>query len=307
MNNGFTKIMSNPKNPEKLKGTKCKFCNVICNKKNCINRNCAMYQIHKAPSYEDIELPDYSKILGNNALVKLISDLVTRCIKMESEIAALKQKTNTKSRIQILDVLNDVTNIPKAQFCAWFRKIIITREILLSVFENDLNEGIKNAILQELAIKNEFKTKKKNSPIPIQSFVQKPNCLYIYDCIIPTKVVHTDDSNESTPTTTPLSVCDNTIVAQPNNQPKWSIMPQEYMEKMVSHISTKILAEFIVWQDENRLKIKQNEIMQNDEINYMTKINGYGTTIEKRSVEIKKWLFGKISQDIQPMMKPEFI
>ena len=166
-----------------------------------------------------------------------------------------------------------------------------------------------------------MKLKKKNAPIPIQSFVQKPNCLYIYDCIIPAKVVQIDDGTQSNDGTqskdgTQSNDCtqskdgtqskDN-IIEPIKNQPKWSIMPQEYMEKMVSHISMKILAEFLVWQDENRLKIKQNEIMQNDEINYMTKINGYGTTIEKRSVEIKKWLLGKISQDIQPMMKPEFI
>ena len=290
--NGFSQIMGNTENNKnniKLKGIKCKFCNVICKNKICINRNCAMYQLNKTPLISDQDLQNYDKILDNRELVNIIRNLEHRCSKMEKEIGALKTKTNTKLRIQIIDILNIVSNIPKMHFCSWFRNIIITREILLGVFENDLNDGIKNAILHDMR-----PSKKSASKIlPIQAFVQKPNCFYIYDYLTP--------KNDKVATSYSDTDTDNI-----KPEPKWTVIPNDYIEKMVSHISFKILAEFLVWQDENRTKIKKSENMQNDEINYMTKINGYGTTIEKRSIEIKKWLFGIIAQDIQPMIKPDY-
>jgi hypothetical protein len=287
--NGFSQIMGNTENRIKLKGTKCKFCNVICKNKICINRNCAMHQLNKTPLLNDSDLQNYDKILDNRELVNIIRILEHRCSKMEKEIETLKTKTNTKVRIQIIDILNNVSNIPKMQYCNWFRNIIITREILLSVFENDLNDGIKNAILHDMR-----PTKKSASKIlPVQAFAQKPNCFYIYDCLTP---------KNDKPTTSYSDIDTNNI----KPDPKWTVIPNDYIEKMVLHISFKILAEFLVWQDENRAKIKRSENMQNDEINYMTKINGYGTTIEKRSIEIKKWLYGIIAQDIKPMIKPEY-
>jgi hypothetical protein len=41
-------------------------------------------------------------------------------------------------------------------------------------------------------------------------------------------------------------------------------------------------------------------------VNFMMKINGHGVALEKRLVEIKKWVFSKLEENLRVVMECDF-
>lgn len=218
-----------------------------------------------------IRMPSMRELYG------LVKDLSYRLERTERELRNLKNVVNSKQKRAILEWLNQPAQIPAITFEGWWREIKAKESDILKVISRDLTEGILSCLDANI---NTMKP-------PIRCFAQKPNTFYIY--------------TEETGRTSSSSQPDGSVV------PVWRIMNHDQMEKMALHISQSLLREFLVWQ-----KTQQQQISEFDErsmdktVNFMMKINGNGMALEKRLVDVKKWLFAKIEENLRVVMECDF-
>jgi hypothetical protein len=142
-------------------------------------------------------------------------------------------------------------------FHEWYNSIKVDVNGLSKVFESNLTEGIKYIIKYSLL----------SDCKPLYAFTQKANYIYVYD----------DCPDE--------------------NKQSWMHFTSPQCEKLVQYISRQLLVEFIKWQKENQHLIVDNEMMKDKEIEYMVKINGSKISLEKRTAEIKKWMFSILQEE----------
>lgn len=100
---------------------------------------------------------------------------------------------------------------------------------------------------------------------PLRAFTQKPQTLYIFENDIWKPIQHYEFIN------------------------------------FISVLSHRILKKYLEWKKMNEIHIESSEKMQELNIQYMQKANGYGKTPEQRCTEIKKWIFSKIQKSIKMM------
>ncbi len=256
---------------------KCEYCSYIFTKKeNYVKHKtsgkCILGFIDKTANVNNTNIPDCGNIISNKELMNTIRNLAIRVAKLEKDNASLKNTLQIRQKKQIIELLNTPKFVPNMLFSEWSTTIPVNQTILLTVFEYDLTEGIKTSILSVIVSAELQK-------LPIQAFSQKPNTIYIYN---------NKTTNES--------------------KQEWMIMKNEVLEKAVSSISRNFLKEFLKWQAINKEKIDSNDNLKDVELQYMMKINGNKVSNEKRTAEIKKWLYSKLSQTIDPsMLIPDII
>jgi hypothetical protein len=210
------------------------------------------------------------KIPSMPELFRLVQELTVKIDKQEKEISRLKNYVQVKQKKVIVDILNSPAHTPLQTFEQWWRSFKIDDEHLDRVFKYDLNEGIKMVIEQNV-------NENKKNILPIRCFTQKPNIYYIY------------------------SLDDKT------NHYMWKNMGQSELEMMLMYLSQEFLRVFLKWkkvhmakeQDESEEYNDQDEDKNAKELMYMMKINGMGTSPEKRQSEIKKWLFTFLEENAQ--------
>lgn len=100
---------------------------------------------------------------------------------------------------------------------------------------------------------------------PLRAFTQKPQTLYIFE---------------------------NDV---------WKPMQNCEFNNFISVLSHRILKKYLEWKKMNEEHIESNEKMQELNIQYMQKANGFGKSSEQRCTEIKKWIFSKIQKSIKMM------
>ena len=126
---------------------------------------------------------------------------------------------------------------------------------------------------------------------PIRCFTQKPNTFYVYSVL----AVEPGVENEEVTTEEP--------------EPKWKIMNNEQMEKMIMHVSKSLLREFIVWWENSQGAFRASEgdeRAMDKKFQIMQKMNGFGVSQEKRLIEIKKRLFSEREENLRVVMDCEF-
>lgn len=98
---------------------------------------------------------------------------------------------------------------------------------------------------------------------PLRAFTQKPQTLYIFENDVWKPIQHYEFNN------------------------------------FISVLSHRILKKYLEWKKMNQEKIESSEKMQELNIQYMQKANGYGKSSEQRCTEMKKWIFSKIQKSIK--------
>jgi hypothetical protein len=208
------------------------------------------------------------KIPSPREMYHLLKELAVKCKTLENEVNLLKQNANIKQRKHALDWLN-IHKRNSLSFHEWYGSIRVDINGLTKVFESNLTDGIKYIITNSL-INNDRK--------PLYAFTQKMNFIYVHDQC-------TDE-----------------------NKLKWIHFTTSHCEKLVQYISKQLLMEFIKWQKDKQLSISDSENMDDDaiyhhtqmldnDLKYLTKINGSNISFEKRSAEIKKWLYTILQQE----------
>jgi len=255
---------------------KCEYCSYIFTKKECYSKHktsgkCIIGFIEKTADITNTNIIECNKLISNQELMNTIRNLAIRVTKLEKDNISLKNTLLIRQKKQIIEVLNTPSFIPNMSFAEWCSTIPVNQTNLLTIFEYDLTEGIKNSILSVIL-------NAELNKLPIQSFIQKPKTIYIYN---------------KTPSET---------------KTEWMILKNEMLEKMISTISRKFLKEFLKWQQTNKECIETNDNLKEVELLYMIKINGNKVSNEKRCAEIKKWLYSKITQTIDSsVLTPEIV
>ena len=229
------------------------------------------YNLRKNPPPEmddhGIKLPTVKE------LYRLVQDLSYRLDRSEKKVAKLEAQWNTRQKKVILEWLNQPSQLPETTFEDWYREMDVEERHVLKVRERDLTTGMQAAI-------EDFLQSDKTPRIPIRTFTQKPNLVYVYSKV------------SGTPT--------------PLTEPKWRIMSNPQMEGWVLHLSQLFLREFLKWQKKQESKEDEDERDADREILFMMKINGTHTSSEKRIGEIKKWVFCKLEENLRAIMDCEF-
>lgn len=245
-------------------GTKCEYCSrtYMLEKNYRAHRSaCQLIFKMKHMNYDEyndsiIQPPGMSELFG---MVKL---LATKCDRLEEEIKAIKTHTSVRQRKNILEIL-ETTRKPEQTFYHWITSVTVDFDMLFTVFNGDLTEGIKQVFIKRLAADNKNK--------PVCCFRQKSGTIYVYD---------------------------KYIVGEGDGEPnKWHIMNTDEVNRMLNHLSRLFIKTYLDWQTENEEKIAASEDMQGQTIYYMMKVNGSKVSNEKRWLELKKWLAGKIEED----------
>lgn len=260
-------------------GTYCKFCQHTWKIRREYDRHigCCEYFYYQRRNPQP-EMDEHgTRIPTARELFRYVQDLTVRLEKTEKEVVRLRSLMNTRQKKAILEWLNQPGQLPVITFEEWWNECRATDADVQHTISRDLTDGIKHCIETRL-------DSSVGSKLPIRSFTQKPNTFYVYS-----RDTGNRDGNAAT-------------------LPAWRIMSNEQLERMALHISQSILREFLVWQKTN-LQIgsaEQDEKTMDKTVALMMKINGNGIAIDKRLVEIKRWLYPKLEENLRVMASCEF-
>lgn len=242
---------------------KCSFCMNSYNIKENYSRHVVtcelLYNMRTSTADEFNEMVE--QVPDNKVMFYLLKQTLLKCEKLEKDVSSLRTQLNNKQKKQITEYLDSISK--PVLYEDWYPTLKIERQQLYSVFEGSLVDGFK-----------EILCKKIKEEIPIMGFTNKPNVLYVY------KIDNVSQENGD------------------SSVPKWSIMTNDDLSKLLHHLNRELIKEFLQWQRENDDKILSNEKMQNMEVEYMMKINGTKCSFEKVCRDIKKWIFDEIQRTI---------
>lgn len=223
---------------------------------------------NKSKKNRDREIDCIEKLPSQQEMYKYIQFLAVKCDRLQKDVEKLKANSSVRCKNAILNTLNSsVTNITLIPYQEWINTFTITICHLECVFKENLTAGIKLCILDRIK-----KEKKEN--IPIRSFKQKTNNLYIYS--------HSG---------VPLENLENV-------QYSWKIMAIDDYERMISTLFHQFIVEFMNWQDDNSELIETSEKEREKNLRYMIKIHNVKTNEEKQKLEIRKWLYSNFENDL---------
>lgn len=200
--------------------------------------------------------------IGVKNLSKIVCYLVKSNIKLEEEIAELKKWANTKKKkFAVIEWLNE-NYTPKMNLESWIETIIVTRDQINYLFKNNYNDGVVNILKEYLPLNEE-------NYIPLKSFDQKDNTIFVY------------------------------------KGNKWDVYAHSDFEKLISGISKKLLNEFKVWQDENEDKLYTDDFsaiyLQN-----VKKIMGGNHSVEQQNNAIHRSLYKYLKMNLKNIIQYEF-
>jgi hypothetical protein len=210
-----------------------------------------------------------TKIPSMRELFRYVQELSAKLERTEKEVQRLKTTMHIRQKKAILDWLKQPKNVPAVDVEDWWKRIEVNETHILHVGERDLTDGMK------MCIKDFLETCSGES-FPIRTFTQKPNMFYVY--------------------TRGLGVF-----------PEWKIMSNEQFDSMLLHLSQLFLREFLKWQKSpHNTKEYKDDRDTDKEIQFMIKINGMRTPSEKRVLEMKKWLFPRLEENLRLIMECDF-
>jgi hypothetical protein len=242
-------------------GTYCRYCNRHFKFKDlCDQHTISCEFLYRSKTQRDRDTDLLESLPTPQEQFKLIQHLMCKVASMEKEILKLKGVSVTRKRKVILEWLNSPSGPkPAMLFNVWGKDTEVSFEHLQSVFEpgNDITDGMKSC-LRDYCV--------KNTPIPICSFTQKSNTLYIW----------TSDGDN----------------------PQWRTLDATAYTKWIDRIAHRFLESFLKWQFANAHTIRATEEAKDQNISNMRKINGCGHAHEeRRRNELRKWIFSHIAQD----------
>jgi hypothetical protein len=160
-----------------------------------------------------------------------------------------------RKRKEIIDFLQSKSNpIPQMTFLEWSKTILVSKEMLETVFSKTLNDGLRASISCFVSI---------DCP-PIRAFSQKKGTIYIYERV--------DNENEVVKSV-------------------WRVLSIDEFDRWIDRIMHKFLQVFVAWQLENMKHLNSNDQQKDKNLEYMQKINGNGQTDDRRKNELRKWFY----------------
>lgn len=222
---------------------------------------CEFFHKSQLQSQDDFQL-SVETMPSPREMFLLMRELAHKCSTLEQDVANLKQIVYVRQKKQITEWLNQHRISPSPpSFVEWYETIYITMDHLQRVFDYDLTEGIKYTVGHAIQCSMIRR--------PISAFSQRSGSIYIYQ-------------------------------KQPESEVHgWRVSANEDLERMVHCLERKFLITFVKWQKENQARTAQSEELKDREIMYMIKINGSKITLERRTADVKKWMFSHIEENLE--------
>ena len=242
-------------NMDLVDNLKCCFCQKVYINNTSFEKHKLLCQI-KHDKYDE------EKKIDTKNLTHLVCYLLKSNIKLENELNDLKKWVQTKKKkFAVLDWLNE-TYFPSKDIDKWIKSIDVKRNHLEYLFKNSYTEGILNIMKEYLPLSEE-------NYLPLKSFDQKDNTIFIY------------------------------------KNDKWIVLEYLEFEKIIQLISKKIIYEFKKWQDENEDKLYTDDFsviyIQN-----VKKIMGGNHTVEQQNNIIHKQLYKLLKMNLKNIIQYEF-
>ena len=168
--------------------------------------------------------------MGNVDIVKILIDLYNKYEKLEAEHNELKKYVQiTKNKINIIDYLNQNCVIDYVGFNEFINNIKIGDAELEIIFKKDYVDGICEIFSNYINGLNEL-----DKRISVKAFSNKDGILYIY---------RDGDSGDG----------DGNMdgVGDMDEDGKWCVMTEEYLNKFIRYFDKKILKKFLEWKTYN--------------------------------------------------------
>lgn len=209
--------------------------------------------LHKMKLKSHDDIVESMEIIpSQRELFNLIKIVIHKNIMLENELKQLKNIVNSRHKKEVLEWLNQSKNDNRKIFVEWYKSVELLEEDLKMALDNDLTKAIEHIL----------KRTETGEKSPICWFKEKPNQLFVYE--------YNGELNKKI----------------------WRLASHTDIEKMVVFLSHSLLKNFVKWQNENRAFFLENEKNKDLEILYMSRITGIKNPVEKRTAEIKKWLYG---------------
>lgn len=240
----------------------CKYCNKYFHYKDLFDQHVVTCEFfYRSRRQKDRDLDSIETLPSPQEQFKLIQHLLLKVKSLENDVIRLKSSSGIRQRKQILNILNNPDrpdySKPSLLFEQWYKTIHVQQNHLQSVFDGDICDGFIKTLKGYLTFPN----------IPICSFKQKPNTIYIY----------TDFEDT----------------------PKWIVLTNDMFDKWIRHLNHCFLKTFLQWQLNNEELIRSSDQQRDINNSYVHKINGLNKTYEqKRQYQLKKWIYDSIAKDI---------
>lgn len=245
---------------------KCKFHRLCRTTQSTINNDISSSTIE-----EDINIKSVD--ININSLYKLLIQLYNKYQKLESDYNEIKKYVNiTKKKINILEYLNtherpeiklnlDSHSESDFDFNDFICNIDITFIELNLIFKYDYIDGIYNIIINHIE-----KYKTLDHIVPIKSFKQKENLIYIF----------TKESDS------------------------WNIMDNEYINLLLKYFDKKLLLLFLDWKIQYESSMDNEQFSQIYVLNMKKVIGANFTDKNKNKTSLLRGkLYKYLAQDIR--------
>jgi len=202
--------------------------------------------------------------IDNISLREIVLELVKQNNKLNKDIDELKKWVKTKKKkIVIVDWLNENCK-PDITFKTFIETINIGRNELDIIFESNIITGIETIIKNSIERLN-----RENRLIPLKSFNQKDNMIYIF------------------------------------NGETWELLVNTEFDCIISKLYKMILTEFTNWQTINETKIYSDDF-SDIYLKNVKKILGGNNSIEQQKSKIHRNLYKILKMDLQNIIEYEF-
>jgi hypothetical protein len=209
-------------------------------------------------------------------LYKMFLQLEKKYDKLQKEIYNLKSASARRLRRDINDYLQHDLRA-KCTFLDWVTSFVVNDEILQTVFNGTLMDGIKQCLNDRIQTEGVYS-------IPIRFFKEKQNDIFIF-----TDEITTDGDKDA---------CTKKNANNAEILPIWKIVTKSYVDKIKENIEILVVKKFLEWHDicinSKKISDEKHELM----LSYSQKVMETGSKArrEKHTAELHKWMFDKLVQ-----------
>ncbi len=220
----------------------------------------------------DKETEEINSVLpSQKQMYEMLLELALKYNKLEEKMELMsKWVDKTKKKINILDWLNNGSNLkPEIAFDNLSDNIIILDTDLDILFNSNFYDMLNEVFIRNIYNKNE-------NEIPIFSFIQKINTIYVY----------TKDTN--------------------SEEFVWIELSRDKLIYFLNKVHFKIVKSLIEWNKKNIDKINSSEQMAEMYTKAKIKLMGTDFKHEQTLSKIKLSIYNKIKKDMKSLVEYDF-
>lgn len=254
----------------------CEYCNKEYKRKTNLDKHFILCEIvHKAKrkdkktNQETDEI--YQELPSQKQMYKMLLEVTLKMTKMEEKMEQMQKWVDkTKKKINVLDWLNNNSNLkPQIIFDALADNITIMDSDIDILFNSDFYDAINEIFIRNIYNKDE-------TEIPLFSFIQKTNTIYVY-------------------------TRDNTT-----SEIFWIQLTRDKLIYFLNKVHFKIVKSLLEWNKKNIDKISSSDKMTEIYTKAKIKLMSIDFKHEQTLSKIKLSIYNKTKKDMKALIEYDF-